>query len=812
MAVRYPITLNVSEPNNNIGLLKIRQADEETQTLVVQILEDAVPKSYEGLQVFFCARIGQTAGLGIIEQKLHESEMTDPKNGKLEYTFRAEDWQVLGRQNGYFSFRKMEDDHTYIQQFSTRDFTFEVTKSVYSDGIKEVTKDGSTYVWTFEDLLRLFKEFIASGKSDWEEFVEQNKEIIESVDPGGKLLKEVIEARKPENEDSFSSLGERLNLMTKHLDEKAYQVATIAEMKAFNFSSGDLVETSGYYEKNDGGGAIYQILDSDKISDGGLVHDLANGLKAIMVIRNETVDVRQFGAKPDYNTNVTDNYQQITQAISASAKVTFGDANRYFISKQLVINKDIEIDGKGSYLYSEQGLMLETNTNKKIKINRLKIVNLNLNKQGIGVEVRNTDQYLWGAHVMLSDTNIAGFNVGFKGDALFANQLTNMIVSECNIAYAFSGKNHLSNQNENHRISALDCKIGLVLENTRNTHFTLCTFEKVDRAIICTSDCLDIKFDTCWFEVIREASCTFGSINLDTLSITEDKVANPNIYFNNLRFYSEGYSDSFFSNGNKFMASYGNYNNSYRYEDNIDNLLLSGIYYKNYANKDISIASISTGTVTQINKDTVFGPKQVTTGIGISGGFYATIPIKKEDILRANHVYLLKVKIYTSKEAVVSMYPDDNIFTENTNLVSISSPGIPSVKEGWIEATRIVKMKNDLSAYTTASIVIRLYNYTGTIDLELTDPVCIDLSEVFGIGNEPDINLNKKIGKYFSYVPQNQYGQTGLAMSLENGGASSERPPRPITRKFFSYFDTTLNKPIWYNGKDWVDSQGTVVT
>jgi len=195
MAVRYPITLNVSEPNNNIGLLKIRQADEETQTLVVQILEDAVPKSYAGLQVFFCARIGQTAGLGIIEQKLSEAEMEDPKNGILEYTFRAEDWQILGRQNGYFSFRKMTDDHTYVQQFSTRDFTYEVTKNVYSDGVKEVKKDGSTYIWTIEDLIRLFNEYIASGKSDWEEFVDQNKEIIESVDPGGQVLLELIEAR-----------------------------------------------------------------------------------------------------------------------------------------------------------------------------------------------------------------------------------------------------------------------------------------------------------------------------------------------------------------------------------------------------------------------------------------------------------------------------------------------------------------------------------------------------------------------------------------------------------------------------------------
>lgn len=187
MVVKYPITLSVSEPNNNIGLLKVRQADEESQTLVVQILEDAVPKSYEGLQVFFCARIGQTAGLGIIEQKLNVSEMTEPKNGKLEYTFRVEDWQILGRQTGYFSFRKMKDDHTYEQQFSTRDFTYEITKNIYSDGIKEVTKDGSTYVWTFEDLLRLLEEFKESGETDFIVWFNEIKDQL-SEDAAGNLM------------------------------------------------------------------------------------------------------------------------------------------------------------------------------------------------------------------------------------------------------------------------------------------------------------------------------------------------------------------------------------------------------------------------------------------------------------------------------------------------------------------------------------------------------------------------------------------------------------------------------------------------
>ena len=178
MVVSYPISLEVKEPNNDIGILRIRQSDEESQTLVVQLLEYGLKKSYEGLQIFFCAKLGQTSGLGVIEQKLLPSEMTDPKNGKFEYTMRAEDWQQLGRQTAYFSFRKMTDDHTYVQQFSTRDFTYEVTKSIYSDGIKEVTKDGSTYVWTFEDLLRLLQEFKDSGETDFLAWFDEIKDLL----------------------------------------------------------------------------------------------------------------------------------------------------------------------------------------------------------------------------------------------------------------------------------------------------------------------------------------------------------------------------------------------------------------------------------------------------------------------------------------------------------------------------------------------------------------------------------------------------------------------------------------------------------
>lgn len=187
MAINYPITLSTTEPNNDVGLIKIRQADEQTQTLIVQITENGVPRSYEGLQPFFCAKLGQSAGLGIIEQKLNASELISPRTGQLEYTMRKEDWQTLGRQVGYFSFRKMKDDYEFIEQFSTKDFYFNVTRNVFSDGVTEVKKDGSTYVWTFEDLLRALKEFMDSGRTDFDVWYNEIKAQL-SADAAGNLM------------------------------------------------------------------------------------------------------------------------------------------------------------------------------------------------------------------------------------------------------------------------------------------------------------------------------------------------------------------------------------------------------------------------------------------------------------------------------------------------------------------------------------------------------------------------------------------------------------------------------------------------
>jgi hypothetical protein len=50
---------------------------------------------------------------------------------------------------------------------------------------------------------------------------------------------------------------------------------------------------------------------------------------------------------------------------------------------------------------------------------------------------------------------------------------------------------------------------------------------------------------------------------------------------------------------------------------------------------------------------------------------------------------------------------------------------------------------------------------------------------------------------------------TGAGPLIEQSGATSARPAGPKIGQVF--LDTSLNKPIWYNGSHWIDATGTTV-
>lgn len=163
MSIVYPIFLSITQPNDNIPTIMIRQYDEGTQVLDVTVTEQGKPKDISNLIPFFCVKQGHHAGLGLSEQKV--TKIIDAKKGKLQYTLTNHDMQNVGENIAYFSFRALQKDLSWRQQFSTRDFAYQVKESIYEGGIKD-----SNYIWTFEEILRYFTEWVKTCQEiydDW---------------------------------------------------------------------------------------------------------------------------------------------------------------------------------------------------------------------------------------------------------------------------------------------------------------------------------------------------------------------------------------------------------------------------------------------------------------------------------------------------------------------------------------------------------------------------------------------------------------------------------------------------------------------
>lgn len=76
-------------------------------------------------------------------------------------------------------------------------------------------------------------------------------------------------------------------------------VKNVEELKNTDVKVGDKYKTLGYYTENDGGAGRDDIIEKDSniTIDNGLYIELNNGLLAKLAIINETVNVKQFGAK-----------------------------------------------------------------------------------------------------------------------------------------------------------------------------------------------------------------------------------------------------------------------------------------------------------------------------------------------------------------------------------------------------------------------------------------------------------------------------------------------------------------------------------
>ncbi|ELZ4624323.1 phage baseplate upper protein [Enterococcus faecalis] len=290
--VKWQATLSTTEPYNYIGIQNVRQGNRNTEVLEAVLVENALPLDLTGCEVFFES---------VIDNKYpiqRAAKIVNAKKGIIQYTFDEYSMQSLHRQEAYFSIHKGDN-----LIGSTQNFSYFVVNAV-----SKTEGEMGSYWQSIEDLIADMTAFITENQGDFtawmaarkEEFekwrknqqdtfeawrngqesdyllwFESIKDILKTVDPGGTMLVELIDARVDVQGVRHNSLTERLladmdylyQKLEKRLFTKKYsEISTLYLLQDDNFSVNHEIKIVGNTEnpKNEGALIIATIDDAQQ--------------------------------------------------------------------------------------------------------------------------------------------------------------------------------------------------------------------------------------------------------------------------------------------------------------------------------------------------------------------------------------------------------------------------------------------------------------------------------------------------------------------------------------------------------------------
>lgn len=162
-----------------------------------------------------------------------------------------------------------------------KEYLNNILNAIYGKDVRQSIHDGIDAI--NEDVKESMN--VSNETKTRQDLLEQKyEEQIANIASSEPQNAEIVDAR-----GGFSTLGAIIK-------QKVYHFDTVSDMKnCLTLIPGDVCQTLGYYNANDGGAGLYQIVnDSSLDEDGGSVHDLINGLKAKLIIEKGTLNIKQF--------------------------------------------------------------------------------------------------------------------------------------------------------------------------------------------------------------------------------------------------------------------------------------------------------------------------------------------------------------------------------------------------------------------------------------------------------------------------------------------------------------------------------------
>ena len=268
-----------------------------------------------------------------------------PKEIELyELIYKAITHQVIGEDTSYPGQFKIEENILYV-------------------------RDKDNLTWT--QIGDVTKEFLGATEAT-QAILEQVNEILTEVQ---ELKTELNRQIATTNETLTTALQAANEAMTSAQSINIRTFNSVEEMKASNtLKAGALAKTLGFYTAGDGGGAEYTVVTNvleDLTPDDGSVIQLQNNLYAKLLM-NDDVNVHQFGAKGDAETDDTD---AIQKALNFCKGVTVRLLNKgYIVRGKLTLPAETKLVGTKKGFTQTNLCVRETRDLKVTNVSRLLLI------------------------------------------------------------------------------------------------------------------------------------------------------------------------------------------------------------------------------------------------------------------------------------------------------------------------------------------------------------------------------------------------------------------------------------------------------
>lgn len=330
-------------------------------------------------------------------------------------------------------------------------------------------------------------EILSQAFIDLQNYVNNYFDNLDMQDEINNKLNEMAESGELQN-----IIGEFLRINSQLIFN------SVSDMKSSNnLIVGSTAKTLGFYNINDGGNAIYKIVDDSSLNvDNMFVHLLDNGLKAQLLIENNTINILQLGArKQDKQNNKYDIKPYIERYLLYLDNFDF--MIKLYIPAGLYNTSPIEIvRPKGFYIYGDKGLFNGYPTKTTITA---------ISNQTHVIKIGNYERPTTSAY-------ISGITIS-SGNFIYDESVKNFV---CNSAHEIENK-------------------ALIIKNCSFINSDLLNFEYIDGYAMSVDTSWELFFDVLNFENIEcfNKSCLL----FDTTNNQE--IPNANIsdsVFNHLRF------------------------------------------------------------------------------------------------------------------------------------------------------------------------------------------------------------------------------------------------------------------------------------